>query len=460
MNSLTKTLIIFALLSVSIHAQQYGHWEIIDSTNLPRYEHASVVMANGNVMVTGGVTGYTTSYSSSAEIYDVVSNTWNFIDSMHYARGNHKMALLNDGRIIVIGGFNQNSCEIYDPTSETWEFTDSLNLQRDYRFTATTLTNGTILVIGGVNFETNPPRMYNLKSCELFDPVTEKWSVVDSLEIERQGHTATVMPDGRVLVAGGLNSSGSIKQCEIFDPETGVWSMTDSLNIERDGHSAVLLPNGKVLVSGGSSTALYSCEIFDPITENWEVVGSTAFAHVSHSSIVLSDSLIMLVGGAAPPPSWELYNSKTFSSVFLAALPVEKFESTVHLLPDGRVINIGGEEIDGMVYFATDICLMYYPNATGIAYQQDKLTAFSLGQNHPNPFNPTTVIEYSIPTKSFVELKIYDILGNEIATLVSEEKTAGKHSVKFNAGGLPSGIYLYRLTSNKFTETKKLIFLK
>ncbi len=83
-----------------------------------------------------------------------------------------------------------------------------------------------------------------------------------------------------------------------------------------------------------------------------------------------------------------------------------------------------------------------------------------LEQNYPNPFNPTTTIVYSIPEASFVELKIYDILGGEVATLVKENKLSGKHSLKFNASNLPSGIYFYRIVSGNFTTTKKLIILK
>ena len=85
---------------------------------------------------------------------------------------------------------------------------------------------------------------------------------------------------------------------------------------------------------------------------------------------------------------------------------------------------------------------------------------FALLANYPNPFNPTTTIEYSIPEASFVELKIYDILGGEVASLVKENKPSGKHSVKFNASNLPSGIYFYRIVSGNFTATKKLIILK
>jgi len=85
---------------------------------------------------------------------------------------------------------------------------------------------------------------------------------------------------------------------------------------------------------------------------------------------------------------------------------------------------------------------------------------FALIANYPNPFNPTTTIEYSIPEALFVELKIYDILGGEVASLVKENKPSGKHSVKFNASNLPSGIYFYRIVSGNFTATKKLIILK
>ncbi|MCZ6702351.1 MAG: T9SS type A sorting domain-containing protein [Ignavibacteria bacterium] len=85
---------------------------------------------------------------------------------------------------------------------------------------------------------------------------------------------------------------------------------------------------------------------------------------------------------------------------------------------------------------------------------------FLLYQNYPNPFNPATTIEYSIPKASFVELKIYDILGGEVVSLVKENKPSGKYSVKFNASNLPSGIYFYRIVSGNFTATKKLIILK
>ena len=80
------TFIIFTFLYISIEAQQYGHWEITDSTKLPRMEHASIVMADGNVLVTGGIVGYNSGYSSTAEIYDVTTNTWQFICGKEISR--------------------------------------------------------------------------------------------------------------------------------------------------------------------------------------------------------------------------------------------------------------------------------------------------------------------------------------------------------------------------------------
>ncbi|RJP61180.1 MAG: T9SS C-terminal target domain-containing protein [Ignavibacteriales bacterium] len=88
------------------------------------------------------------------------------------------------------------------------------------------------------------------------------------------------------------------------------------------------------------------------------------------------------------------------------------------------------------------------------------INSFELKQNYPNPFNPSTVISYSIPQNAFVTLKVYNILGNEVSTLVNEQKAAGNYSVTFNASQLSTGIYFYTLQSGNYSETKKLILMK
>jgi hypothetical protein len=88
------------------------------------------------------------------------------------------------------------------------------------------------------------------------------------------------------------------------------------------------------------------------------------------------------------------------------------------------------------------------------------ILSYSLNQNYPNPFNPATTIKYQIPELSFVTLKVYDVLGNEIATLVNEEKPVGSYDIEFDANALPSGIYFYRLQAGSFIETKKMVLMK
>lgn len=94
--------------------------------------------------------------------------------------------------------------------------------------------------------------------------------------------------------------------------------------------------------------------------------------------------------------------------------------------------------------------------------QKEELTPseYTLSQNFPNPFNPSTKINISLPEKSLVSLKIYDLLGKEVAELVNEELSAGKHSVEFNATALPSGMYFYNLKAGTFSETRKMTLLK
>jgi hypothetical protein len=92
--------------------------------------------------------------------------------------------------------------------------------------------------------------------------------------------------------------------------------------------------------------------------------------------------------------------------------------------------------------------------------ESETVENFALEQNYPNPFNPSTSIKYAVSNQQFVLLKVYDVLGNEVATLVNEEKAPGHYEVEFNAAGLSSGIYIYRLQSGDFVQSRKMLLLK
>ncbi len=104
---------------------------------------------------------------------------------------------------------------------------------------------------------------------------------------------------------------------------------------------------------------------------------------------------------------------------------------------------------------------MWYPGAiTGVERSRDVPAGFVLEQNYPNPFNPSTVIGYQLPAKSAVVLKVVDLLGREVATLVNQIQQAGTYDVRFGGGNLPSGVYFYRLQAGSCSATKKLLLLK
>jgi hypothetical protein len=148
-----------------------------------------------------------------------------------------------------------------EPASGSWTATGNLNIARYYH-TATVLPNGKVLVAGGWD-GFNP-----FTSAELYDPALGTWTPTGSLNTARTLHTATLLPSGMVLVAGGRDSSGQPSvSAELYDPALGTWTATGSLNTARDGYTASLLPNGLVLVAAGFATgfvSLSSAELYDP----------------------------------------------------------------------------------------------------------------------------------------------------------------------------------------------------
>lgn len=138
------------------------------------------------------------------------------------------------------------------------------------------------------------------------------------------------------------------------------------------------------------------------------------------------------------------------------------------ILPSGKIWEASSQVRDGKTMFIVpDPSLQYkieavaLPNGTtDVNDQADVPTEFNLNQNYPNPFNPTTTISYSLPTNGFVTLKVYDILGKEVATLINEEKQAGSYTTNFDASGLASGTYIYRLTAGSSIQIKKMTLIK
>ena len=170
--------------------------------------------------------------------------------------------------------------------------------------------------------------------------------------------------------------------------------------------------------------------------------------------------------------SWQSLGYDTHSQIVLDEnqIFVDPINSNFHLLPSSQPINIGTSlvspivavDLDGVTRpqgNGFDIGAYEYTSATSIEEEQ-VVNDFKLYQNYPNPFNPSTTIQYAIDSRQFVTLKVFDILGNEIATLVEEFKPAGKYRVSFNASMSPSGVYIYQLIVRNYIQTRKMVLLK
>ena len=192
---------------------------------------------------------------------------WRATADLNIARGNHTATLLQNGMVLVAGGNDSSgnasaSAELYDPASGTWAVTGSLNTARS-NHTATLLQNGMVLVAGREDSSGNASA-----SAELYDPASGTWTVTGSLNTERFVHTATLLQNGMVLVAGGLRQCDIftcvLRSAELYDPAAGTWIAAGSLSQERYAHTAILLQNGNVLVAGGlreNAVALASAEL-------------------------------------------------------------------------------------------------------------------------------------------------------------------------------------------------------
>ena len=277
---------------------------------------------------------------------------WEYTDSLKTARFHHTATLLTDGRVLVAGGAAGvggerplKSAELYDPATGSWSEAASLNTARDSN-TATLLPDGMVLVAAG-----RQSGIY-LTSAELYDPATDIWLLTGSLDTGRVFHTATLLTNGMVLVVGGIQGDIYLASAELYDPATGSWSDTGSLSAAREFHTATLLTNGKVLVAGGRGSnivELASAELYDPNTGTWSATGNLKTARYDHTATLLSDGMVLVAGGEPEElSSAELYDPATGSWSLTGSLNQARKDHAATLLLNGMVLVTGGAFAGGV----------------------------------------------------------------------------------------------------------------
>lgn len=274
---------------------------------------------------------------------------------MNVARAAHTATLLSDGRVLIAGGFREEgtseisiaSAELFDPATQTFTLLSDMNEPRNGH-TATLLPNGQVLIAGGWG------RNGRTSTAEIFDPQTGRFEYTGSMMAPRQGFTATLLKDGKVLIAGGDSARNTPQPtAELYDPVVKGFTPTGRLNHERFIHTATLLDDGRVLLVGGTSgsnTLLASAEIYDPDTGEFTLTGSATVARYKHAAVLLKGGDVLILGGSDQTDwrgryaSAEIYDfgNGVFTKTSDMSGERFKFSDAVALLPDGNVLVGGG----------------------------------------------------------------------------------------------------------------------
>ncbi|MFA5033146.1 MAG: kelch repeat-containing protein [bacterium] len=522
-----------ALASCELLSYRFDTTVYTGSLNTPRTHHTTNLTADpdGKVFVTGGKgTGGTA--LSSCEIYSLsgaTRETWTNNVSMSTPRFDHASTLLKDGTIFVTGGENTaytNTCEIFN--GSIWITTGAMTTARA-RHSAVLLLNGNVMVTGGETSAGTPTN-----TCEMWNPAAGTWTSVGNMTTARCWHSAVLLQNGKVLVIGGKNGSGTaLSSCEIYDPTTGQWTAETNLNQARYLHSATMTYAGLVMVSGGNGD-LTSCELYDPATHEWKNTGTLTSGRSYFSTILVPGikPFVYAIGGSSGGNvlgsierfDFGLGYESPWQSRIYNYSPVTCISSTMDIegslfrditeadggnhchvsnqdhpiislvrIGGGNFQSNGGGDIitmplssywdtsrttvhpqvsDFMGYYrlwsiVNGIPCLWFEGGIG-AEEKSNIKSppgrdVAMLQILKNPFSKSTVITYFVGEVSqprYVSLAIYDLSGRCLKTLVKGEKKAGNYSINLNAKDLKTGIYFVKLTAGNYSVTEKMILLK
>jgi galactose oxidase-like protein len=319
--------------------------------------HSATLLPNGKVVITRGTYYFAQSSDYTQQLYEPATRTFNVTGGTATANG--LATLLGNGKVLITG----TTAQLYDPATDT--FTPTGGYVGDFYYgtlyypdTATLLPDGRVLIVGNAAGDGYFERE------ELYDPITGTFKQTDKVHTFGfgsdiwSGHTATLLQNGKVLLAGGVSEDfGYFSVAELFDPSTDTFTATGNMTVARAGHSATLLPDGTVLIAGGMPFNGTSAEVYNPATGTFCSTGSMTTPRSGHTATLLPDGTVLLAGGQPfdGSTSAEVYNPATgmFSSTGNMTTP--RFWQAATLVPDGTVLMTGGEIANGVALASAEL---------------------------------------------------------------------------------------------------------
>ena len=413
-------IVLFLFFGIKIICAQDGCWTTKTDMDEPR-SVLSVCSVNGVIYAIGGSWD---AYISTpiVEEYNPKKDSWTIKSDMPQELCGSTASTVNN-KIYVIGGSTSllgtgyvvNSVYEYNPVSDSW--TTKSNIPTPLAFAAASVVDGKIYVIGGAPFGMNSA----YKSVYEYNPATDTWTKKSDMPTARFLASATAV-DGKIYVFGGaanINGEG-FSVVEVYDPSADIWVVKRSMPIRRCTHASSDI-NGIIYIFAGGlrmGTIYNDVLEYNPTLDTLLTKTSIPTPRVAPAACSVGEK-IYIIGGM------DIANNRLTT--------VEEYDPALDTTNIVSVKDGSNSEIPA---------------------------TFKLEQNYPNPFNPATTISYSIPSTSHVSLSVFNILGQEVAVLINEVREAGFYNVEFSGADLASGLYFYRLSTENFTQIKKMLLVK
>lgn len=352
-------------------AQVFDHetetWSSVGNLNTGRWRHTASLLPSGKVLVVGGRSGGTL---DSTEIFDPATDQWTLGPTLNESRAEHSTTVLYDGRVVTVGGASgsniRETVEILDPEEmpapANWTLDTPMDTPRSAH-SATLVATGQVIVSGGRG------EFGALLASEIYTPgsPTGTWTYTGALDTERYDHSATLLPSGKIMVTGGLfdtdfaDAEVYLPDSEIYEPATIAWDVVQDLNADRVHHTASLLPDGDVLVVGGRvSPSDDEAELYDADTDSWGTIAPAnqpQARRALHTATFLADGRLLVAGGHynLADPSAEIFDPSDSSWTDTADMNALRTRHAAVQLLSGKVLVAGGLDASGFSYDTAEI---------------------------------------------------------------------------------------------------------